>query len=585
MLVNWVPTAGAQTYAVGAPIELRGFASGTIAHLRAAESGGTRLVDTEVAFSSAVADADVDGVNGPKLNEMSRLLQGAVGNKFSYAKGTGLEAGLAQTVPQPPDEDNQLILAGKAEQSAPPDNKDPAVEEIAVEGDPLAYASLVRGTALANSQDSGLIPEVCVLGDDISRGLGYASDVELLDAGGNDQAPNMDAAVVALDDSTPERSVSQSKSRTRLVPTGAPNNFGLMSQVSETIAPVTVLQTDTPGEGESPRALTIELLGEWILQATALGKPGGAKVTYGTGEAKSPQGIMENLTSIVRIIDGEGETPLGINFEDLLGEGGLTIPGDPIVNISIAEGARKLAKPGAFPDPESKPEVAANGTSAVGAVDVLRVRLLAPDETTALAELRVGHMEVSSQVPVGGVNCPIPVVKTADPRSINLGNSGNTSKITITVENAFDCDLTGVVLTDRIRQREGDPDFKLNSSEPKAKSPSMPTGNLTTADVVWELGNIPKHQKKSVSLILQSATKGGIIRDIAEATGKLENCAGQDAAGLAIAGLTLSGLSNPVDIAIPLAVTGPAGVATPAAGAGLSAASLGLAAFLRRRRR
>jgi hypothetical protein len=392
----------------------------------------------------------------------------------------------------------------------------------------------------------------------------------------------MDGALVALDDSDPERSVSQSKSRTRLVPSGLPNNFGLMSEVRETIAPVTLVQTDTPAPGDDPRAITIELLGEWFLRAVALGKSGGASIKYGTGEGPN---LTENLTSIVRLLTGDGEAPLQINLEDILGEDGLTIPGDPIINLSIAEGPRKLAKPGAFPDPESKPEIAANGTLAVGAVDVLRVRLLAPDETTSLAEFRLGHMETSSQVPVGGVDCPIPVVKTADPRSINLGTSGNTSKITITVENVFDCDLKDVVLTDRIRQREGDPDFKLISSEPTAKSPTMPTGNLTTADVVWELGEIKKGAKKSVTMDLQSATKGGIIRDIAEATGKLANCAGEDVAGLAIAGLNISGLSNPVDIAIPLAVTGPAGVATPAAGAGVSAAALGLAAFLRRRRR
>ncbi len=583
VLLSWVPSAGAQNYAVGAPINLRGFATGTVAHVRAAEAGGTRLVDSEVAFSSAVADADADGVNGPKLNEMSRLLQGNVGNKFSYARGTGLEVGLAQTVPQPPDADNDLILAGKAEQTAPPDNSEPATEEIAVEGDPLAYASVVRGQALANAQDGGLIPEVCVLGEDISRGLGYAADVELVDTGGNDSAPNLDGALVALDDQNAQRSVSQATSRTRLVPTGAPNNFGLMSEARETIAPITVLQTDTPAPGEDPRVLTIELLGEWVLRAVALGKAGGAKIDYGTGDVQTG-GIAGGLTSILRILGADGAPIVGVNFEDLLGDQGLTIPGDPLVNISIAEQPRKLTAPAAFPDPDSSPEVAANGTKAVGAVDVLRIRLLASDTETVLAEVRAGHMEVSSEVPVGGVNCPIPVTKTANPRSINIGSEGNTSTITITVENSFDCDLTGVVLTDRIRQLEGDPDFKLLDGKPAPKSPDLPTGVIRTADVVWELGNIAKHQKKSVSIKLQAATTGGIIRDIAEATGKLANCSGQDAAGLAVAGLNLTGFSVPVDIAIPLAVTGAGGVATTAAGAALSAAALGLAAVLRRRR-
>ena len=209
---------------------------------------------------------------------------------------------------------------------------------------------------------------------------------------------------------------------------------------------------------------------------------------------------------------------------------------------------------------------------------------------TEAVDLRVGHQEVGAEVPAGGVNCPIPVTKTADPRAINIGTSGNTSKITLTVHNVFDCDLEGVVLTDRIRQREGDPDFKLLNGEPTPKSPSLPTELLRTADVVWDLGDIPKGETKTVTMDLQSGTTGGIIRDIAEAAGKLANCTGEDAdgvavAGLAIGGLNVTGLSNPVDIAIPLAVTGVGGVGTTAAGAALSVAALGVAAFLRRRRR
>jgi hypothetical protein len=583
-LLAWAPHAGAQNFAPGEPIELRGFASGTILHVHALEMGGSRLVDSEVAFSSAVADADKDGVGAPKLNEMRRLLQGPVsGNKFSYAKGTGLEAGLAQNSPQGPDEDNDLILAGKAEQTAPPDNKDPATESIDVAGDPVAYASLVRGQALANSQDSGLIPEVCVLGDDISRGLGYAADAELVDLGsGEAGGDHLEGALAALNDQQNPRSVSQSASKTRLVPTGLPNNFGLQSEVRETIAPVTVLQTRPPGGGSGPRLLTIELAGEWFLKATALGKKGGAKVEYGTGSGPN---IEDNLTSLLRILNPDGTPLAGINLEDVLGEGGLTIPGDPLVNISIAEGPRKLTAPGAFPDPDSSPEAAANGTKAVGAVDVIRVRLIAPDETTQVAEIRVGHMEVSAEVPAGGVNCPIPVVKTADPKTINISpQKPDTSKISIKVINAFDCDLEGVTLTDRIRQREGDPDFKINASDPKPKSPNLPTGTTSTADVVWELGTIKKGDSRTVTLDLQSATKGGIIRDIAEATGKLANCNGEDAAGIGIAGLNLQGFSNPLDIVIPTPVTGAGATTTAATGAALAAGALGVAGFLRRRR-
>lgn len=583
LVLGLVPTAGAQTFEVGAPIELRGFAHGINAHVGGLISDPTTLADVGAAVSSAVVDADADGVGAAKINEVNRPFQSAQDNKFSYARGVGLDVGLGVD----PDTEGQLPLAGLAEQSAPPDNDEPTVEEIAADISPVAYASLVQGSALANAQDSGLLPEVCVLGEDLSRGVGYAEDVELLDAAATDD-PGLESPVVALDDAAGPRNGVESTSRLKLIPTGTTNNFGLFSEVRATIAPITVLQAEAVGE--APRALTVEVAGQYFLQAFATGKAGGAKVVYGTNQG---QITKENLTSIVTILDPEGNNildPLPLDFEDIFGEEGLTIPGDPLINVSIAEHPRKLVKPNAFPDPDSVPDLAANGTTAVGAVDVIRVRLLAPTEGTELADIRQGHMEVSAQVPAGGINCPIPVTKTADPKAINIGTSGNTSKISITVHNVFDCDLEGVVLTDRIRQREGDPDFKLLNGEPTPKSPSLPTGLLRTADVVWDLGKIPKGGKSTVSMDLQSGTTGGIIRDIAEAVGKLANCSGEDVsgvnvAGLAINGLNVSGLSNPVDIVIPLAVTGVGGVATQAGGAALSVAALGVAAFLRRRRR
>ncbi len=580
MLLSWIPTASAQNFAVGEPIELRGFAHGVETAVNALRSGDQTVVNAGAATATAVVDADKDGVNGRKINEMNRSLQPDVGNKFSYARGIGLEAGLAVT----PDTEDQLQLAGLAEQSAPPDNDAPTTEEIAADLSPLAYASLVRGQALANAQDSGLIPEVCVLGDDISRGIGFAEDVELVELGGTDE-PGLEDPLAAIDDSSSPKDGVESIARTKLIPTGTPNNFGLMTEVRQTVAPVTLLQSERLGEA-APRLLTLQVAGEWFMRAIATGKSGGAKIEWGSTVGDVDQ---NNITDIISLVDEGGTDLLEAlpidTLEDIFGEGGLTLPGDPLINLSVGEDPRKLAAPNAFPDPDSSPELAANGTKAVAARDVVRLRLLGVAEDTIVADVRVGHQEVSSQVPAGGVNCPIPVVKTANPRSINLGTSGNTSDISITVNNAFDCDLTGVVLTDRIRQLEGDPDFKLLSGSPTPKSPKLPTGVLETADVVWDLGTIPKGTKKTVTVKLEAATKGGIIRDIAEATGKLANCSGQDVAGIGVAGLNLAGLSNPVDIAIPLAVTGAAGIPTAAAGAGLSAAALAVAAFLRRRRR
>lgn len=566
--ILYLAPARGQDFEVGVPINnLRGSATGIVGHAGALESGGTRAVDSEIAWSGAVADADADGVGLAKLNEVNRIYQPKITNKLSYARGSGVEVGLGTTPADP----NQAIIAGLAEQTAPPDNKEPTTEEIAVEGDPVAYASVARGQAIANSQDSGLLPEICVLGDDLARGIGYAADAQLVDSGAETASPQLDGAILALDDQDPDRSVSQSTSRVRLVPSGKPNNYGLMSEVRQTIAPVTLLQNRAAGE--DPRTVTIEVLGEWVLRVVALGSPKGASVFYGPGKV-SPQ------TPILRIIDSVGEVSDILSFQDLFGEEGTIIPIPGLAEIALGEDPRAIAKPGVAPDAASKPTIAADGTTAAAAVDVIRIRLA----DGALGDIRVGHMEVTTQVPAGGVNCPIPVTKTADPRTINIvPQTPNTSKINITVHNVFDCDLVNVVLTDRIRQREGDPDFKLLSGEPTPESPSLPTGVLRTADVVWKLGDIPKGTKKSVSLDLQSATKGGIIRDIAEAVGKFANCVGHDVAGLAIAGLTVSGLSNPVDIVIPTPLTGASSTRTAATGGGLSVGALAAAVVLRRR--
>lgn len=576
--LSLAPLASAQD--PGEPVDLRGFATGQPGHTSVLEVGGTRAEDTEVAWSGASVDADADGLKGAKLNEMNRIFQPDKAGQLTYARGSGLEVGLGT---DPTTTDNTVIVAGKAEQDAPPDNDAPTVEEIAVEGAPIAYASAVRGTALANSNDSGLVPDVCVLGDDLSRGTGYAADVQLLDTtGATDDDPQLDGALLALDDQDPDRAVSNSVSRTKLVPSGSPNNFGLMSEVRQTIAPITILQADDNDPATDPRAVTIEVLGEWVLRVVANGKDGGASVHYGPGKV-SPQ------TPILKIIDSAtppGEVDPILSFQDIFGEEGLTslvIPG--LVEVAIGENPRAIAAPGGTPDPDSKPKIAANGTSASAAIDVVRVRLLPNLPDLQALDLRFGHMEASTEVPVGGVDCPIPVDKSADPENIRINEEPDSSEITITVHNVYDCDLEGVVLTDKITQHEGTPDFKLLSADPAAKSPDMPTGNLETATVTWELGTIKKGEEKSVTLELASVSRGGIVRDIATATGKMANCTGEDASGLAIAGLQLAGLSVPVDVNIetPLAITGGQAAQTVATGGGLVAAASALGLLVRRR--
>jgi LPXTG-motif cell wall-anchored protein len=559
----------------GEPVELRGFATGQPGHVGALTSGGTTVADAEIAWSAASVDADADGLKGAKLNEVNRIFQPDKTNKLSYARGSGLEIGLATT----PADENQVILSAKAEADAPKSSSD--LQEIGVEGlDPIAYASALRGEAVANSNDSGLVPDVCVLGDDLSRGRAHAADVELVDAGADTAAPQLDAPLVSLNDEDVEegesRSVSQSTSREKLVPSGEPNNFGLMSEVRQTIAPVTLVQNRVaPAD---PRLITIEALGEWVLRVVANGRTGGASVFYGPGEV-NPQ------TPILSIIDSDNAATRLLSFQDLFGDEGLIIPIPGVAEIAVGEDPRAIAAPGQNPDAESKPKIAADGTSVSAAADVVRINLLSQPDPQ-LADLRIGHMEASAEVPKGGINCPIPVDKSATDTEISVGDE---TTISITVDNVYDCDLEKVVLTDTISQVTGSPNFKITGTGGAATPTSdddlegvLPPGEEKQTVLEWDLGTIEKGKSKSVDFTIE-ATDGGLLRDIAEAAGTFANCSGQDASGLAIAGLELTGLSVPVDINITTPQTGAAAGRTAATGAGLAILAAGVGLFLRRR--
>lgn len=358
-----------------------------------------------------------------------------------------------------------------------------------------------------------------------------------------------------------------------------------MSEVRQTIAPITVLADDAPDAAEA-RLLTIEILGEWVLRVTASGHTGGAKVHYGPGDV-SPE------TPLVRVLNAVGEVEGQLTTQQIFGEDGFTAIDIPnLLTVAVGEDPRAIAAPGTMPDPESDPTELPNGTLASAAVDVLRVKLLSQptDEGTIdpeAADFRVGHMEVSAQVPVGGIDCPIPVDKVAVPDELTVGK---TSVITFTVENPYDCKLTNVVLTDEIEQEEGTPDFKLLDAEPDVASDSptaVPSGDtpLENATLKWNLPDIPPGGSEQATLDLQAATRGGVLVDIATAKGSLADCKGQDVAGLAVADLVLTGVSPVVDIAIETPRTGAPAAATTATGSILALVATTLGVIVRRRMR
>ena len=162
------------------------------------------------------------------------------------------------------------------------------------------------------------------------------------------------------------------------------------------------------------------------------------------------------------------------------------IPLAPLVTVTLGEDPRGIGNLAA----DSAPALAGNGTSAAGAVDVARVRILPDDEAeppTAAVDIRIGHMEATAQVPEGGVSCPgLDVRKDS---SVQTAVEGDKFTYTITLNNPYDCTLTNVHIEDLIEAPDG-----INFSLSNASDEGVITGNKA----VWDgLADIPPHGSKA----------------------------------------------------------------------------------------
>ncbi|MGH2792743.1 MAG: hypothetical protein ACRDKG_00410 [Actinomycetota bacterium] len=492
--------------------DFSGYATGQVLHVDTLAASGVELAQASEAWTGSVVDSK--GIT-QIVNEVDNIVFPAAANKRTAARGSGLELGLG--VDQATENQLQLQIAKAA---APPNTS--VVEEIPPGGlsiPPLAYASLLRGQADANWSDSS----TCVLGKDLASGIGYAADVQLVDTGAGNEDGTLDAPLLAVDaePTDPDRSVAFSQSHNFLAvqqnAAGAPLGlkFGLASEVRMTIAPVTIAD-----------GVTLELLGEWVLRAMAGGVPGSAHVHFGPGEV-SPQ------TPILNIIQ-DGVDNIIVSLQDILGDEGIVIPIPEVAEIRIGQ------PPHAIGDQDAPPSIAANGTSASAAIDIVSVELLNGD----LADLRFGHMEVSAQVPVGGIDCGVPVSKTASPKGVTVGQAFTVS---IKVDNPFGCDMTAVKVVDNITT-EGSAKFQVLSTNPPANQ--VPAGsNLDEGTIVWDnIGPIPKGGSKTVTVSIRAQGGGGIIKDIATASALLGNCEGEGD------GSTLVGNSLPLEVPVVLTV-------------------------------
>ncbi len=367
----------------------------------AADTSGLKQIDNEM--SHAVVPADIETASKTPITLFN-----------SYGRGSGLEVGLGTTVPNNPDL-NQLILAGLAEQAAspptPPGTAEPGDGSVhhtvgPVPGDPLAYADLLTGQAKAQYST----PQCIVDPENISFGRGDVAQVELINTAMGPLAeplgdPSSEPLVSTTRGQPTENAVSSAKSRVHLVPNGtSTTNFGLMSETSEDIAPVTLFK-GTANE------VTIEVAGEWSLQALATGDESTSSLHYGPTFDGAPPGPTMPLITITP----PGSAPqIVLKTQDLFGPSAapqhIFIPPGPVgpylAEISIGEDPRAIGD-----DHNDTPDAPIiTDTEVSGAVDVVRITLLGELQlpTDHVAEIRIGHMESKSVVPSGGVNCPGP---------------------------------------------------------------------------------------------------------------------------------------------------------------------------------
>ncbi|MEY2418082.1 MAG: hypothetical protein QOG90_762 [Actinomycetota bacterium] len=488
-----------------------GSAVGSAVHTDALNSGSTRVANADISLASAAVNSK--GLTAAATNENGRQINPNLGtSKFSYGRGAGVEVGLVAD----PGTDGQIILAGKSEGSAPctvppsaadsctPPNWHNSQQVGPVNAAPVAYASVAQGTS-----DAKWNTETCILGDDISRGLGYTADAQLVDTGSGN-APDLNAPLLSVDAPAGRRNVVQTVSREYFSPNSA-QAFGLNSQVEQTLAPITLFRgTDTE--------LTIEVAGEWVLDTFASGVPGQSKVSY---HPQNTDGTpVTPTTPLVRIIQGGAVTNI-LTTQDIFGDTGLdqiNIPG--VADIAIGEDPRAIGG-----DASTSPAIAADGTSVSAAIDVVRVKLL----DGSLADIRVGHMEAKAAVPPGGINCPIPVTKSTGGLTTIDANSapGGLFVTTITVKNAFACPLENVSLTDDIHRKTGDLTFEIADTDARNDPKKGAGANFSKQSSTQStasypnLGTIPVGGTKVVNVVTHVIGGGGVIEDIATAKGDL----------------------------------------------------------------
>lgn len=489
--------AGQKTQRAGAGGTIDGFATGDFLYVDALDTSAGDLAQVSVSQSAAA----VSNQQLPRTDALGqRVYDGNLGGKNAYGHASGVSLNLGQgddAVPQ--------ARLTTAEAASPPRQK-ATTNLVQVPAAPLLDATVQPSTAVANTK---FYDDFCVLGEPISQGVADVADAQIAPA--DAVAPGfalLDATGEVLDRSTQQ-----------LVPNGH-GTFGLSSSSTLETAGVTLFA------GIAGAETTIKVLNPITLEAIAGGFPGTASVTFGDTNGDTP---------VLSIKSGTNTAILTLH--DLVGNGA-TIDFNGLIQVAI----------GLHPATEASPD----GTQATGLADLVRITVIGdPAASTgnvggplggvldpvlgpvfdaldnsgllqqvdqALADagltkgvdFRLGHFEVSAEVPQGGISCGLPVRKTVDDETVHPGDRFT---YTITVHNPYTCTLTDVRVEDAIAASSGVL-WNVVSTRPAADQ-------VSDNRVVWkDIGDIRSGESRSVdvTVVIDDASTSGRFTDRADAT-------------------------------------------------------------------
>jgi hypothetical protein len=372
------------------------FATGTVLHAGLVNSlAGLDFVSSTAAATSAPTTS-------PTNSELGRVALPVLPAKGSYGQGVGLglDVGLLPGL--------STGLFGNARAVAPPSTA-PVEQEVApISLPPLVHVSPFRAAAQALSSAGG-----CVLGSNLAFGRGEGADVSL--AG--------QAALSGLTVGATGQPLSSSESRTVVIPGSDAGRLGLMSETSQTLAPVTLL-------AGTAKQTTVELQGQWALRVAADGRTG--SVSYG------PQGLAADRAAVV-VRNAAGAVVGQATAGQMRLAGGLGVHLAVAGVGEIVVGEQPRARGRTTPAP-------ASGTSAEAAVDLVRIRLLGQD-------VRLGHMEAAVAVPPAGVTCPgLDVSMRPDATTVTPGSDFG---VVVRVHNPNEGTVSGLTVASRLAADPG----------------------------------------------------------------------------------------------------------------------------------